>query len=158
MLKKAVTYIRTSARFTILVTASIILILVMIFCMYKPTYSVNLNGKFIGYCENKNTLESRINNYIKNGDSQNVAFVEVQEMPKYNLCLLRKNIQTNEDDIYNQVVRSGITYYKMYALVENGEEKMYVSNFSEAENVINKLKEKDSTNKEDISIVFDELT
>ena len=44
-------------------------------------------------------------------------------MPEYKLCLLKRDVLTNEDDIYNEVITSGTTYYKMYALVENGEEK-----------------------------------
>ena len=63
-------------------------------------------------------------------------------MPEYKLCLLKRDVLTNEDDIYNEVITSGTTYYKMYALVENGEEKMYLSNFEQAEDVVNKLKEK----------------
>src|SRR5699024_12802758 len=41
---------------------------------------------------------------------------------------------------------------KYYAILENGEEKIYVSTFEEAESIINQLKEKNSTNKDNISI------
>ena len=42
---------------------------------------------------------------------------------------------------------------RYYAILDNQEEKLYVSNFEEAESVVNSLKEKDSANVETISIV-----
>lgn len=153
MLKKVLIHMRTSSRVVTLFIIAIILIIGVVFFVYKTTYSVSLNGKFIGYCDNKNNLQTKINEYIENGDSKNVAFVQVDEMPEYKLCLLKRDVLTNEDDIYNEVITSGTTYYKMYALVENGEEKMYLSNFEQAEDVVNKLKEKNSSNKDNISIL-----
>ena len=37
------------------------------------------------------------------------------------------------------------TYYRYYAILENEEEKVYVSNFEEAENIVNTLKDKIET-------------
>ncbi len=150
---KARLYLRLLAKSIILCIIPIIIIIGIIFSTYKPTYSVSYNGKFIGYSDNKAKLQSRINDYIQNGDKENVAFVKIDDMPQYNLCLIKRDIDTNDDEIYNQVITSGTTYYKMYALVENGEEKMYLPNFEQAENVVNQLKEKNSTNKENISIL-----
>lgn len=150
---KARLYLRLLAKSIILCIIPIIIIIGIIFSTYKPTYSVSYDGKFIGYSDNKVKLQSRINDYIQNGDKENVAFVKIDDMPQYNLCLIKRDIDTNDDEIYNQVITSGTTYYKMYALVENGEEKMYLPNFEQAENVVNQLKEKNSTNKENISIL-----
>jgi murein DD-endopeptidase MepM/ murein hydrolase activator NlpD len=74
-------------------------------------------------------------------------------MPKYEMTFLKRNIQTNDNDIYNAVISTGITYYNYFALQLNGETKYFVSNYSDAESVINKLKEKDSNNIDDIKIV-----
>lgn len=153
ILDKARLYLRLSAKFIILCIIPIIIIIGIIFSTYKPTYSVSYNGKFVGYCDSKAKLQSKINEYTQNGDKENVAFVKIDDMPQYNLCLIKRDINTNDDEIYNQVITSGTTYYKMYALVENGEEKMYLPNFEQAENVVNQLKEKNSTNKENISIL-----
>lgn len=150
---KAKLYLRLTIKFIILCIIPIIIIIGIIFFTYKPAYSVSYNGKFTGYCDSKIKLQSRIDDYTKNGDKENVAFVKIDDMPQYNLCLIKRDINTNDDEIYNQVITSGTTYYKMYALVENGEEKMYLPNFEQAENVVNQLKEKNSTNKENISIL-----
>ena len=69
------------------------------------------------------------------------------------LCLLKKNIVANDDEIFEDIKSQGVTYYRYYAIADNQEEKLYVSNFEEAESVVNTLKEKDSSNIENISIV-----
>ena len=114
-------------------------------------YTVTLNGEFIGYTTNKSNLQNRINEYIENGNGTNVAFIDIQSLPEYSLCLLKKDNQTNDDEIFEKVKNSGSVYYKYYAIVEKSEEKYYVSTKEEAEDIINKLKEKKSTNVNDIA-------
>lgn len=119
---------------------------------YKQTYSVSLNGEIIGYTQNKVELQKRINDYINSGDGENIAFVEVKDMPEYNACLLKNGIETNNDEIFEKVASTGTKYYKYYAITEDNEEKAYVKEFSEAENAVNQLKEKNSTNAENLGI------
>ena len=133
--------------------ASLAIIGFIIFVIYKPMYSVSFNGEEIGYTENKGDLQDRINEYIKEGDSKTVAFVEVETMPEYRMCLLKKGLVANDDEIFDKIKQSGIVYYKYYAVLDDGEEKAYVSDFSQAESVINQLKEKDSDNIDNISIM-----
>ncbi len=155
MFKKIVIHTKRSIKFVVLFMISIFLIVGAIAFLYKPTYSVYMNEEQIGYTENKAELQHKINNYIENGEEENgnVAFVQVENLPSYKLCLLKKNIVTNDEDIFNKVKEQGITYYRYYAIVDNEEEKAYVSNFEEAEQVVNGLKEKNSSNIEKISIV-----
>ena len=122
--------------------------------MYKPMYSVSLNGEFIGYTEDRSRLQKKLNDYIKSGDSQTVAFVEIDNLPEYNLCLLQKELTANDDEIFSKVISSGVPYYKYYAILENGEEKYYVSSFEEADSIVNTLKEKNSQNKDNITYVL----
>lgn len=121
--------------------------------IYKPIYSVTLNGELIGYSENKSKLQERINEYIEKGNGQNIAFVEINELPEYQLCLLKKNIQTNDEEIFNKVIEEGQVYYKYYAIAVSNVEKLYVSTFEEAEEVIKQLKDKNSNNKNKLTIV-----
>ena len=86
------------------------------------------------------------------GDGENVAFVDIEQLPQYKLCLLKRGITTNDDEIFAKVASSGINYYTYYAIVENGEEKAYIANLDDAQNVLNELTEKDSENKDNISI------
>ena len=99
--------------------------------LYKPTYSVYIKGEQIGYTEDRGKLQHRINDYVENGDGtkQNVAFVQVENLPEYKLCLLKKNIVTNDDEIFNKITENGITYYRYYAITDNQEEKLFVEKY-----------------------------
>lgn len=92
----------------------------IVFVVYKPMYSVSLNGEFIGYTEDKSKLQKKITNYLDSGDNKNVAFVEVDDLPEYDLCLLQKGLTANDDEIFDKVVSSGVPYYKYYAILDNG--------------------------------------
>lgn len=155
MLKKIMIHTRRGIKFIILFMISAFLIVGLIAFLYKPTYSVFINGEQVGYTENRTELQHKINDYIENGDGNNgnVAFVQISNMPEYKLCLLKKNIVTNDDEIFDNIKSQGVTYYRYYAISDNQEEKLYVSSFDDAENVVNMLKEKESSNVETISIV-----
>ena len=155
MFKKILIHTRKGIKFIILFMIAAFLIVGAIAFLYKPTYSVFINGEQVGYTENRSELQHKINDYVEKGDGTNgnVAFVQVNNMPEYKLCLLKKNIVANDDEIFENIKSQGVTYYRYYAILENQEEKLYVSNFEEAENVVNSLKEKDSSNVETISIV-----
>ena len=98
-------------------------------------------------------MQKRINDYISSGNGEDVAFVELKELPTYTACMLKKNIETNDDEIFNKVTSSGTPYYKYYTITKNNEEKVYVASFSEAEQVINNLKSKNSANTDKLGIV-----
>ena len=155
MFKKILIHTRKGIKFTILFMIAAFLIVGAIAFLYKPTYSVFINGEQVGYTENRSELQHKINDYVEKGDgtNENVAFIQVNNMPEYKLCLLKKNIVANDEEIFENVKSQGVTYYRYYAILDNQEEKLYVSNFEDAENVVNSLKEKDSANVETISIV-----
>ena len=155
MFKKVLVHARRGLKLIILFMIAIFLIIGAVAFLYKPTYSVFIDGKQVGYTSNKSELQQRINDYVDHGDgtNENVAFVQVNELPEYKLCLLKRNIVTNDEEIYSKVTEQGIPYYRYYAILEDQEEKYYVSSFEEAENVINTLKDKNSENIDNISIL-----
>ena len=138
----------------VLLIIAALLIIGAITFLYKPTYVVYIKGTQVGYTEDRATLQHEINNYVDHGDgtNNNVAFVQVENLPEYKLCLLKKNIVANDEEILNKVKDSGVTYYRYYAITDNQEEKLYVGNFEEAEKVVNALKEKESSNIDNIAI------
>ena len=155
MFKKVLIHTRRGIKVSVLFILATFLIMGAVAFLYKPTYSVFINGEQVGYTENKSDLQHKINEYVEKGDgsNSNVAFVQIANLPEYKLCLLKKDIVTNDDEIFNKVQEQGTTYYRYYAIAENQEEKFYVDNFEDAEKVVNGLKEKDSNNIEKISIV-----
>ena len=152
-LKSIATKLRTSVKLISLIGIASILIIGAVSLVYKPTYSVTLNGEFIGYIEDKSELQKKINEYIKNGSESNVAFVEIEELPEYHLCLLKKDVVTNDAEIFDMVKSLGTTYYKYYAVLESTEPKAYVATYEEAEKIIEELKNKSSANQEKLTYV-----
>lgn len=154
-MKKLLIALRTSVKTLVLITLATFLILAAVVLIYKPIYKVTLNGEFIGYCEDKSKLQAKINDYLKtgNGDSENIAFAQIDTLPKYEICLLKKDIVTTDDEIYNTVISTGTTFYRYYAVLLNNEEKMYVSTLEEAEDAIKQLKDKNSNNITKLSIL-----
>ena len=145
--------LRTSIRFILLVIISAFLVIGAVAFFYNPTYAVSLNGELIGYTTDKSGLQAKINEYISANEKENVAFVQVDAMPTYELCLLKKDITTNDDEIFSKVTDNGTKYYKYYAITDDKKEKVYVSTFKEAEEILAKLKKKDSANIKEIGIV-----
>ena len=152
-IRKTIVHIRTWTKFTILIILAAFLMIGAISYIYKPIYSVTLNGEFIGYSENKSKLQQKINEYIEKGNGDNIAFVDIEELPEYKLCFLKKDVCANDEEIFNKVIEQGQTIYKYYAINVGNEEKAYVSTLAEAEQVVNELKNKNSNNKDSLSIV-----
>lgn len=92
-----------------------------------------------------------MNTWENGDDSSNIAFVDIENLPEYSFCLRKKNSPVDNDKIFKEIISSGVTYYKYYAVMVNSEEKYYVSTFQECENIINQLREKDSDNIDTIS-------
>ncbi len=152
-LKKFAMFFRTSIKIIVLTIISIFLIIGAIAFFYKPTYAVSLNGELIGYTENKSDLQNKINQYMEGNKEEGVAFRQIDSVPEYTLCLLKKDITPNDEQIYKKVTENGTQYYKYYAITDDKKEKAYVATFEEAEEVIEKLKDKNSQNEDDIGIV-----
>ena len=152
MFRKVLVHTRRSIKLIILISIALLLILGVISSFYKVSYSVNINGDLVGYTDNKSKLQAQINEYIENGEEENTAFVQVESLPEYNICLLKKDVSSNDNEIFDSIKQDGTTYYRYYAILENEDEKIYVSNFVEAEEIVNQLKQKSSSNIENITI------
>ena len=153
MLKNLIVHFRTWTKFLILLLVGLGIIFILVFSVYKPMYTVTINGQFIGYTEDKSLLQKKISDYMKKGDGENVAFVDIEVLPEYSFCLLKKDHESNDDEIFNKIVDTGITYYKYYAVLVNNEEKCYVSTYEECESIIQGLKDKDSQNKDQVTYI-----
>ena len=153
-MRKLLIRIRTSMKFIILISLVTFLIGTAINLLYKPIYSVYFKGELVGYCADKSKLQKEISDYVENGngDNDNLAYVSVDSMPTYKLCLLKRGITTNDDEIFEKIKTTGTSYFKYFAILEKEEEKVYLATYGEAEEIVNALKEKDSNNINDITI------
>ena len=149
-IKNLFVHIRSSIKLILIVLISGILITGIISIFYKPTYAVTINGDAVGYTDDKNGLQKKINEYMQGKEEENIAFIDIETLPEYSLCFVKRNNISNSEEIFNKIASSGTTYYEYYAITLKDEEKYYVATKTEAEDAIKTLKDKDSTNIDDI--------
>lgn len=152
MFKKVLIHTRRSMKLIIIIAVSLLFILAIVASFYKISYSVSLDGQMLGYTDNKSKLQAQINEYIEKGENQNTAFVQIDSLPQYKICLLKRDVASNDESIFNTIKSGGTTYYRYYAILDNQEEKAYTPYFTEAEEIVNQLKEKNSANIDNITI------
>ena len=102
MFKKVMIHTKKWIKFIVLFCIAAFLIVSTIAFLYKPTYCVLINGEEVGYTGDRTALQHKINDYIEKGEEENknIAFVQVENLPEYKLCLLKKNVVTNDEEIY----------------------------------------------------------
>ncbi len=86
-------------------------------------------------------------------EGDDAAFAQLEELPEYQLCFLKRGIETNDDEIYNIITSTGTSYYNFFAIAVNDEERLYVKTFEEANAIVDRLVEKDSKNARQLSIL-----
>lgn len=150
-MKNIFIHIRSSLKLIFLVIIASVLVIGIISLFYKVTYSVSLGGEFVGYVSDKVAMQEKINTYMEATEDDNTAFIDIDTLPKYSLCLVKKDCKTNDDEIFNKVTNLGTSYYEYYAISEGNEEKYYVATKEQAEEVIKKLTDKKSSNIKKIS-------
>ena len=150
-MKNLFVHIRSSLKLIFLIIISSILVIGIVSLFYKVAYSVSLNGEFVGYVSNKSAMQEKINEYMEAAEEDNTAFIDIDVVPEYSLCLVKRNHETNDDEIFEKVANQGTTYYEYYAILENGTEKYYVSSKEDAEDIIKQLTDKKSSNIKKIS-------
>ena len=74
-------------------------------------------------------------------DVENVEDVSLAEMPSYELKLVNRKQETNEEEIILAVAEKANITYKYYAVILNNETLSYVENIEEAENAVQQIKE-----------------
>ena len=129
------------AKIFLVVAASFLLIALFIYLRYKPLYKVTLNGRVIGYVENKEMLEAKINEFETQLDD-NVVSIKIAEMPEFELELVSgiKESETKESEIIAMIEEQADITVRTYAIKLDGNEKACVNSKEEAESIINEIK------------------
>ena len=113
------------------------LIIAIILLKYKPTYKVTLSGQEIGYVESGTELDKRIQTEIIEMQGKSIDFVSLDEMPNYELKLVSRTQETNEEEIMLALRENANIMYKYYAVILNNETVGLVDNKEEAEISVN---------------------
>ena len=117
------------------------LIIAIIFLKYKPTYKVTLAGQEMGYVKNGTELDNRIQQEVIEMEGKNIDFVSLDEMPNYELKLVSRTQETNEEEIILALKQDAKIMYKYYAVILNNETVGLVDNMEEAEQAVKQIKE-----------------
>ena len=124
---------------------------------YKVLYKVTISGQEVGYVTNKNEFEKIVNEQIINPKDENIAYVDIEELPQYKLVLANNSETSNEEEIYNKISDMAVTTYKMYAVAINNADSVYVDTLEEAEETVSKIKEEYANKIDEIQISVNEI-
>ncbi len=130
------------------------LITAIILLKYKPTYKVTLSGQEIGYVENGTELDERIQTEIIEMEGKNIDFVSLDEMPNYELKLVSRTQETNEEQIMLALKENARVMYKYYAVILNNETVGLVDNIDEAEQAVKQIKEENKNKSIKLDLVI----
>ncbi len=112
----------------------------MFISKYKPMYKVTIAGETVGYITNKKEVEQIINNY-KNTQEENIAFIDIANMPQYEMNLVEWNKEDSTKEVLQKVKEASTVTYRVFAIKIGEESQEYVSTIKEAEEVVEELKE-----------------
>ena len=132
------------------------LIIAIILLKYKPTYKVTLAGEELGYVKNGTEFKTRIQTEIIEMEGKNIDFVSLDQVPEYELKLVSKSQETNEDGIILALKENARIMYKYYAVILNNETIGLVDNIEEAEKSVNTIKEKNKNKSIKLDLVVTE--
>lgn len=121
----------------------------IILIKYKPIYKVSILGEEIGYISQKEAFEESIKENVKLATTKNIEYVDIKETPKYELKLVDRNTETNEEEIIEKIENNLSITYKYYNIALNNETIESVNTIEEAKELINKIKEE---NKEELEL------
>ena len=84
---------------------------------YKPVYAVSISGEEVGYVENKESFQEVVDNDVKGYSAKNVDTVTLESDPEYELKLVNKSEETNEDSVLVAVQKEMKITYKYYDIL-----------------------------------------
>ena len=134
------TVTKEMARVLKIMILGFILIIAIIEIKYKPVYEVKIADQTLGYVQNEIAFKALINEQIINKEVKNVDNISFSKEPQYEMKLLQRTQNTNEEEIIAKLDEEKVVTYKFYAVNVNGKNKAYVDTVEEAEEVVEKMK------------------
>ena len=127
------------------------LIIAIILIKYKPIYQVSISGEQLGYVQNKEAFEESLKeNAIVEG--KNVDNVVLKTNPEYELKLVDRTLDTNEEELVSEIKEDVVVTYKYYEIAVANQTVETVNTKEEAEELVGQLKENELDNV-DLSII-----
>mgnify|MGYP001331074631 FL=1 len=140
-IKKLKFYTKETIKFFNIALIAIGFIIAIILIKYKPMYEVKIEGTTIGYVENKKSLNKKIQENVENYSKENIESAELTATPEYELKLVNKSQDENEDEVIIALQNELEITYKYYEIASNNEVIENVKDEETAEKLVNEIKE-----------------
>ena len=140
-IKKLKFYTKETIKFFNIALIAIGFIIAIILIKYKPMYEVKIEGTTIGYVENKKSLNEKIQENVENYSKENIESAELTATPEYELKLVNKSQDENEDEVIIALQNELEITYKYYEIASNNEVIEKVKDEETAEKLVNEIKE-----------------
>lgn len=140
-IKKLKFYTKETIKFFNIAVIAIGFIIAIILIKYKPMYEVKIEGTTIGYVENKKSLNEKIQENVENYSKENIESAELTATPEYELKLVNKSQDENEDEVIIALQNELEITYKYYEIASNNEVIEKVKDEETAEKLVNEIKE-----------------
>ena len=140
-IKKLKFYTKETIKFFNIALIAIGFIIAIILIKYKPMYEVKIEGTTIGYVENKKSLNEKIQENVENYSKENIESAELAATPEYELKLVNKSQDENEDEVIIALQNELEITYKYYEIASNNEVIENVKDEETAEKLVNEIKE-----------------
>ena len=140
-IKKLKFYTKETIKFFNIAVIAIGFIIAIILIKYKPMYEVKIEGTTIGYVENKKSLNEKIQENVENYSKENIESAELTATPEYELKLVNKSQDENEDEVIIALQNELEITYKYYEIASNNEVIENVKDEETAEKLVNEIKE-----------------
>ena len=150
------TITKETARAIKIMIIGFILISAMLIIRYKPVYEVKLSNEIIGYIGNNKDFAQIVDEKIINKQGENIDSVSLKEEPIYQLKLVSRNKQTNEEEVIKKLDKDSVTTYKFYTVSLNNKTKAQVDTLEEAKKVVKKIKSEYKGNDLDLNLIIEE--
>lgn len=137
--KKLKFYTKEGLKFFTMIVVALSFIIGILFVKYKPVYAVILEDEEIGFVENKSEFEQEIEQNVTSYTAKNVDTVIVKNTPTFELKLVEKDEDTNEQEILVAIQKEMEITYKYYQIALNDEVIESVDTYDDAEQIVNEL-------------------
>lgn len=104
-------------------------------------YEVKISGQEVGCVQDKNALDKKIEDNIEEYSGENIEKVELNQKPEYELKLVERTKESQEDEVLIAIQKELEITYKYYEIATNSEVIERVNSLEEAEQISNEIKE-----------------
>ena len=138
-------YTKEMIKFLRITFVGLLIIMTVILIKYKPMYSIKLGNEEIGYIKEKQDIDTYLEELTNIEQSENIAFIELEEKPEVELKLVSKNTKECGEELKNNIEEVLSIEYTTYAITCNGSNIAYVSTMEDAEKVVENIKKEYSS-------------